>query len=201
MLFSKQNSRISRLSWLPNPSQISTCSLLFARSLVWGSKIRFSHSKLILELIYPDSVHAYCHPGVSNVVQLLRWVVAGHMTIGVRYLPSPLIHSIAVIVVRLTRAPLQPRRSFLPTRTLMESGWDSMTPVSSILYTFHGSILGSLVPYLLLQTNVLPSHRCCSYDDSSLDLFLFSLSNLDSAAQMLLASSPGGLEGLLSRGR
>ena len=56
--------------------------------------------------VYPDSEHAYCHPGVGNVVQLLRWVVAGQIIIGVKYLPSALVHSIAVTVIRLIRAPL-----------------------------------------------------------------------------------------------
>jgi hypothetical protein len=65
-----------------------------------------SHSKLILESVYPESEHAYCHPGVGNVVQLLRWVLAGQIIMGFRYLPSPLMHSIAVTDVRLTLAPL-----------------------------------------------------------------------------------------------
>jgi hypothetical protein len=70
--FSKQNSKISRVSCVPKLSQISTYSFLLARSLVSGSNIRFSYSKLILESVYPDSEMAYCYPGVENVVQLLQ---------------------------------------------------------------------------------------------------------------------------------
>jgi hypothetical protein len=157
MLFSKQNSRISRVSWLPKPSQISTRGLPHARSLVWGSKIRFSHSKLILESLYPDALHAYCQPGVSYVVQLLRWVVAGHMIIGVRYSPLALMHSIAVTVVRLTRAPLQPCISSLPTRTLTDPGIESITPVSSMFHTFSGRTLGSC------STLPITSNQCVNF--------------------------------------
>jgi len=76
ILFSKQNSKISRVSCVPKPSQIKMRGLLLARSLVSGSNIRLSHSKLILESVYPESEYAYCHPGVGNVVQLLRWVTS-----------------------------------------------------------------------------------------------------------------------------
>lgn len=72
ILFSKQNSRISRVSWVLKPSQISTRCLPFALAFVSGSKIRRSHSRLIFESVYPDSEYAYCHLGVRNVVQLLR---------------------------------------------------------------------------------------------------------------------------------
>jgi hypothetical protein len=161
MLFSKQNSRISRVSCEPKPSQICTRDFPFACSLVSESNIRFSHSRLIFESVYPDSLHAYCHPGVWKVVQLLRWVVAGQIIIGLRYLSSALIHSIAVTVVRLTRAPLQSRLLSLPTRTLTEPGIDSITPVSSILYTFSVRIAGSpktfpdhLKPFFGLPTYV-----------------------------------------------
>jgi hypothetical protein len=65
-----------------------------------------SHSKLILELVYPELEYIYCHLGVGNVVQLLRWVLVSQIIIGFRYLPSPLIHLITVTVVRLTHAPL-----------------------------------------------------------------------------------------------
>jgi len=77
MLFSKQYSNISRVSCVPKPSQINARGFWLARSLVSGSKIRLSHSKLILESVYPDSEHAYCHPGVGKVVQLLLWVEVG----------------------------------------------------------------------------------------------------------------------------
>jgi hypothetical protein len=105
ILFAKQCSRISRVSYVPKPSQISTQGRPLARALVLESNIRLSHYKLMLESIYPDSLHAYCHPGVENIIQLLRWVVAGQIIIGFRYLPSALMHSIAVTIIRLTRAP------------------------------------------------------------------------------------------------
>lgn len=58
MLFSKQNSKASRVSSVPKLSQISTRGFWLACLLVWGSNTRLSHSKLILESVYPDSEHA-----------------------------------------------------------------------------------------------------------------------------------------------
>ena len=49
---------IIRVSCVPKLSQIKTRSLLLARSFVSGSNICFSHSKLIIELVYPESEHA-----------------------------------------------------------------------------------------------------------------------------------------------
>jgi hypothetical protein len=43
---------------------------------------------------------------VGNVVQLLRWVVAGQIIMGSKVLPFALMHSMAVTIVRLTPAPL-----------------------------------------------------------------------------------------------
>src|SRR5437016_4241813 len=100
MLFSKQDSKTSRLSCVPKPSQISIRGFPLARAVVWGSNTRLSHSKLIKESVYPDSKYAKCQPGVGYVVQFARWVELGHTIIGFRYLPSPLIHSIAVTTVR-----------------------------------------------------------------------------------------------------
>lgn len=57
------------------------------------------------------------------------------MVIGIRYLLLPLIHSIVVTVIRLTRAPLQSRVLCLLTRTLIKPSIKSITLVLSILYT------------------------------------------------------------------
>ena len=92
MLLLKQNSRISSVSCVPKPLQISIRGFWLARSLVWGSNTRFSHSELILESLYPLSGCGNCHPGVEYVVQLLRWVEAGQIISGSRDLPSALIH-------------------------------------------------------------------------------------------------------------
>lgn len=46
MLLVKQCSRISSVSCVPKPSQISKRGLPFARCLVCGSNTRASHSKL-----------------------------------------------------------------------------------------------------------------------------------------------------------
>ena len=77
ILFSKQNSKISRVSCVPKPSQSKTRGLSLARSLVSGSHVRLSHSKLILKSVYPESEYAYCHLGVGNVVPVAsmgtRW--------------------------------------------------------------------------------------------------------------------------------
>ncbi|KAI7028395.1 hypothetical protein KC355_g52 [Hortaea werneckii] len=66
----------------------------FERVVIWGSNTRLNHSK--------------CHLGVEYVVQLLRCVEPGQMTMGFKYVPLALMHSIAVTVVRFTRAPLVP---------------------------------------------------------------------------------------------
>jgi hypothetical protein len=58
MLLSKQNSKTLRVSCVSKPSHISTCGFWLACVLVWGSKTRLSHSKLILESVYPDLEHA-----------------------------------------------------------------------------------------------------------------------------------------------
>ena len=68
MLFAKQNFKILRVLCVPKLSQIKTRGLLFARSLVSGSNIRLSYSKLILESVYLESEYAYCYLRVRNVV-------------------------------------------------------------------------------------------------------------------------------------
>lgn len=130
MLCSKQNSRISSVSWLSKPSQIKTYGLSLANSLVWRSKTRLSHFKLILELLYLFSEYAKCQSEVSYAVQLLRWIEAGHIIKGSKDLSSVLIHSIAVIIVRLTSMS---QWSFLSMRTFIESSMLNMTSVSFIL--------------------------------------------------------------------
>jgi hypothetical protein len=57
--------------------------------------------------------------------------------------PLALMHSMAVTIMRLKLPPLPPCCSFFPTRTFAELSMLSMTPVSSMLYTFSGSIEGS----------------------------------------------------------
>lgn len=49
-----RNSKISRVSCVPKPSHIRTRGLWLARALVCGSNTRLSHSKLIIESVYPD---------------------------------------------------------------------------------------------------------------------------------------------------
>src|SRR5437667_163725 len=77
----------------PKPSHISIRGFPLARAFFWGSNTRLSHSKLIMESVYPDSEYVKYQPGVGYVVQLARWVEAGQTIIGFRYLPSQLIHS------------------------------------------------------------------------------------------------------------
>src|SRR5688572_27186248 len=74
MLVVKQNSGISRVSCVLEPSQISTCGWLLARSLVSGSNMRWSHCKLMYESVYPVLEHTYCHLGIGKVVELFRWI-------------------------------------------------------------------------------------------------------------------------------
>ena len=154
MLFSKQNSKASRVSCVPKPLQISTCGFWLACPLVWGLNTRLSHSKLILELVYLDSEHAQCYLGVGNVVQLLQQVVASQIIIGSKDLPFALMHSMVVTIVRLTPMPLQSCGSSLLTRTWIEPSMHSMTPVSSILQTFSGRIAGSC------NTSPITSNQC-----------------------------------------
>jgi hypothetical protein len=64
------------------------------------------------------------------------------MIIGGKHLPSALMHSMAVTVVRLTYAPLYALVSSRPTSTFTDPSMESMTPVSSMLYTFSAATVG-----------------------------------------------------------
>jgi hypothetical protein len=82
--------------------------------------------------VYPVLEQAKCYTGVVHV---LRCVVAGQMMSGWRDLRSAEMHSIAVIKVRLTLAPLQ-FRSSLAVNILRELRTLQRTPISSIVDIF-----------------------------------------------------------------
>jgi hypothetical protein len=84
--------------------------------------------------VYPVLKQAKCYTGVG-VVHVLRCVVAGQMMSGWRDLQSAEMHSIVVIKVRFTLAPLQ-FRSSLAVNILRELRTLQRTPISSIVDIF-----------------------------------------------------------------
>ena len=84
-----------------HPSLIRIRGFPLALNLVWGSKTRWNHSKVMSRLLYPLGEQAKCHPVVGWVVQSLRMVDVGQMMRGSRHLPSAEMHSIAVTCVAI----------------------------------------------------------------------------------------------------
>jgi hypothetical protein len=71
ILFVKQFFKILRVLCVLKPLRINMRGLLLARSLVLGLNTCLSYCKLMLELVYPDSLHACSYLGVKKTIKLL----------------------------------------------------------------------------------------------------------------------------------